>query len=1856
MNPLKNVLAVRAISFVLTLGVVISSFTPVTLVSAAQDSSANPEAAPVVAAETGAAAAVDPVIAEYESYATYDPDLNAAEKNQILVDAYAVDGKTLNMADGTTYADKTPLAGMQNIGVGSIVRVTVALKDVERLGGANLPLSYNNSVATVVEKDTWLEAPNNISMEKNGGASLLNKYIFKGTLLGASDDKSYGYDLPTGEPARPFNESNLPEITNNDADLASSNWGKVSLSVEGRNGATTYFGDGPLDGDVVGTQSVYSVYFKIISEGEPSFKLLQRSDSVTPDQLTWLRTSNIDGTGNRVLSERVPVYISHETATLKVNNSTVSYNPEEYKVVSKTDAEDAKETNENVIVGDKYGLIPRADLEGLDGLSVYRINRAKWFCPDWDGDPQPSNFLSSASFGGVLLPRLKASYKPTVMDLPTVISRDNGETHDLYISELPETEESPGVYSADVEPILYTPNGTRLTLADIAGETFGRNSNGSWYIQNIPDSIFAQDELQQLSVAFKTPDDVLNTYSETDKVKAEEFFADGTMSAYVSQDEPFGTKVVNVDGDSLVSAKDKIAYLNIQAGAWLANRVKMLSFDINYDSAIRHNYMLAEKLGDAIEARADYELGSNSLKFSVYGINIDEVKTKYDVISIPFNIDKTNADPIFTLSGGEFCSSPTIEDVLMAGDITFGDVDFVIKNGEAKGSDEIFVIEEPASREVIIGDVPAGSKATITLKETESVAEKEVEVYFVGTQDEALTPSTDEKIYVYQPGGLIYVYKLPDGYDFVKVEVVTLETDGDGKIEQPEKEISDPTVIENKKEAVITLTEVNSIPDIVGLTSGVDADELLEMLPKEVGAKIEIATDDEKLMRDVKIKVASVIKSGLGKESGWYGTVGTLPIGAYDYVGVLALDSQVGNPNNLVANVRVKVEKTNPDDLTVIQDENGGEAVIGGTSDDEPTDLEVIVTDGTDEPKIKVHVVPIGRGDNGERFSVEKQGDKVVRIPVDIDKDGNSDFSLFDSNGDGKVDDVIAPYGEKISEVLFFDSNDDAKSDQILVDIDGDAIYDYIFIDENADLTPEIIIKDDGDDTTALIGKDVDADGVIDETDSMLIEGAGGDGLNADIPKEIWVVKYGDEDPVIDIPDGFVVIDVGVIVEDPENPGEEIVIKPDPPAGEEPGDNVGLGQMIIDTVYPIADISGIYKGTTLIDLPLPNSVMVKVAIKKRDSLIYRNYNIDILENGWSGEHESEYPLPLGTYTFKGALKLQDKYYNPDNVLASVNVNVDLVKDEDHTVIQDVGSSAIVLDNIVADLNVELTLTGIKNMQSYTRKATIHFVDDANDLEAMQTVDTDGDGIDDIEIWELVPENNVYTYDPTDYPPGVAETLISARMWKTKKDSVGEDYVTPPIEIEVGRGAIFVSKIPAINISVVEGTKVRDVNRALPSSIAATVSILKNNVKTEAERAFNANAWVWQNNALNLNDTTELEPGQYIINGALDLTDTLVTNPQNLKVIANINVSEKAEQPGEIPTDDISKLRQGRVYVTLAAKTHDTITLNPAEGGTEGAGEFVYGISTQEGVLPATWQSGTGFTGLQASTTYYLYAKRLGNETYKESSPSSQLAVTTNVQPGGGGGGGGGGASPSPDVSPKPTPTSSSSGGGEPSPIPSVKPIENPDPDDKLPYLTWYEHNSYVSGRDDGSFDPQGAIKREEMSAMLFRLLTAHSVAKFDTKLTKFKDSQRRWSEESIATMQTAGIVKGYEDGTFMPDRAITRAEFATMLTRLGNSTQAVNGKTILSDMEGHWAIDSMSYVIQRGWMSGYDDGTFRPNSPVNRAEVVVTLNRLMHRNMSPEFIDALPELPTFSDVPKGHWAYYYVMSAATTVCLKNISL
>ena len=191
-----------------------------------------------------------------------------------------------------------------------------------------------------------------------------------------------------------------------------------------------------------------------------------------------------------------------------------------------------------------------------------------------------------------------------------------------------------------------------------------------------------------------------------------------------------------------------------------------------------------------------------------------------------------------------------------------------------------------------------------------------------------------------------------------------------------------------------------------------------------------------------------------------------------------------------------------------------------------------------------------------------------------------------------------------------------------------------------------------------------------------------------------------------------------------------------------------------------------------------------------------------------------------------------------------------------------------------------------------------------------------------------------------------------------------------------------------------------------------------------------------------------------------------------------------------------------------------------------------------------------------------------------------------------------------------------------------------------------DHFAYVIGYPDGKVHPKGNISRAETATIFFRLLKADIRDGNLTADNVFSDvSDGQWHNKAVSTMAKLGIVKGRRADRFDPDASITRAEFAAICARF--NTKPVENSSSFSDISGHWAENEIERAAAFGWISGYPDGTFRPDARITRAEAVTMINRVLCR-MPQSKSDLLDSMVTWPDNKPSDWHYLAVQEATNS--------
>ena len=327
-------------------------------------------------------------------------------------------------------------------------------------------------------------------------------------------------------------------------------------------------------------------------------------------------------------------------------------------------------------------------------------------------------------------------------------------------------------------------------------------------------------------------------------------------------------------------------------------------------------------------------------------------------------------------------------------------------------------------------------------------------------------------------------------------------------------------------------------------------------------------------------------------------------------------------------------------------------------------------------------------------------------------------------------------------------------------------------------------------------------------------------------------------------------------------------------------------------------------------------------------------------------------------------------------------------------------------------------------------------------------------------------------------------------------------------------------------------------------------------------------------------------------------------------VKNAVVAKDKETIKDNGGDEVTVPVAKRYTVTTSIDSHGTIT--PTTTYDEGKDATVSFTITGNYRINSVTVDGAAYQNYAWSNTDNAYIIK-----FEKIAANHTVEVTTKA-PGGGGG-----------------------GGGSNRPKPPVVEI----PDDVPTGLNGKDHYAYVVGYPDGMVYPQKNITRAEVATIFFRLLTDETREANMTKSNSYNDMKDgAWYTCAVSTLSKMGIIKGYEDGSFKPDASISRAEFAAIAARFdpdGDKTPAT-----FSDVSSHWAKDEISIAANHGWIKGYEDGSFKPDQKITRAETMTLVNRVLKR--LPETKDDLhKDMKTWPDNQNESAWFYLAVQEAT---------
>ena len=207
----------------------------------------------------------------------------------------------------------------------------------------------------------------------------------------------------------------------------------------------------------------------------------------------------------------------------------------------------------------------------------------------------------------------------------------------------------------------------------------------------------------------------------------------------------------------------------------------------------------------------------------------------------------------------------------------------------------------------------------------------------------------------------------------------------------------------------------------------------------------------------------------------------------------------------------------------------------------------------------------------------------------------------------------------------------------------------------------------------------------------------------------------------------------------------------------------------------------------------------------------------------------------------------------------------------------------------------------------------------------------------------------------------------------------------------------------------------------------------------------------------------------------------------------------------------------------------------------------------------------------------------------------------------------------------------------------------PEPDNSPVGLNTEDHVAYIIGYEDGTVRPGANITRAEVATIFFRLLTDETRESYWSQSSGFTDvASGAWYNNAVSTLTRAGILDGYEDGSFRPNASITRAEFTKIAVSFFKHVGGASSNPFNDVPDSAWYAEFVKAAAELGLIDGYEDGTFRPNAPITRAEACTIVNRTLGR--APDKDNLLPEheMLTWPDNSRDAWYYAQIQEATTS--------
>lgn len=209
-------------------------------------------------------------------------------------------------------------------------------------------------------------------------------------------------------------------------------------------------------------------------------------------------------------------------------------------------------------------------------------------------------------------------------------------------------------------------------------------------------------------------------------------------------------------------------------------------------------------------------------------------------------------------------------------------------------------------------------------------------------------------------------------------------------------------------------------------------------------------------------------------------------------------------------------------------------------------------------------------------------------------------------------------------------------------------------------------------------------------------------------------------------------------------------------------------------------------------------------------------------------------------------------------------------------------------------------------------------------------------------------------------------------------------------------------------------------------------------------------------------------------------------------------------------------------------------------------------------------------------------------------------------------------------------------------------------------LNYTDHFAYMIGYPNGNVQPNGNITRAEVATIIYRLMDDDSRAKFGSTTSSLSDVKAGdWYNEEVCTLVKAGVITGYPDGSFKPNQNVTRAEFSAMIGRMFSVSYV--GSDIFGDTNSSWAESYINLLAKLGIIKGDDLGNANPDSLLTRAETAAMCNRLLGRISTTDSVNGVSGVKDWPDNASSQWYYYDMLEATNshnytwTVDVKNIT-